>query len=57
MIKKLLIFSLLVIFANVYAVEEEFSPWDAWRKGYSFYEDGEKHKAKNQNAEALKKIS
>jgi len=55
MIKKLLIFSLLVIFANVYAVEEEFSPWDAWRKGYSFYEDGEKHKAKNQNAEALKK--
>lgn len=55
MIRIFFIFSMLVCSLYVHAEQDEFSPWDAWRKGYSLYEDGEKNKAKNQQPEALKK--
>ena len=34
--------------------EEEFSPWAAWRKGFSYFEKGERNKEKGKNSEALK---
>ena len=33
--------------------EEEFSPWAAWRKGFSYFEKGERNKEKGKNSEAL----
>ena len=33
--------------------EEEFSPWAAWRKGFSYFEKGERSREKGKNAEAL----
>jgi Flp pilus assembly protein TadD len=33
--------------------EEEFSPWAAWRKGFSYFEKGERSKDSGQNKEAL----
>jgi hypothetical protein len=33
--------------------EEEFSPWAAWRKGFSYFEKGEREKEKGNNSAAL----
>ena len=33
--------------------EEEFSPWEAWRKGFSYFEKGEQSREKGENKEAL----
>jgi len=33
--------------------EEEFSPWTAWRKGFGYYEKGERSREKGKNDEAL----
>ncbi|MCK4983103.1 MAG: tetratricopeptide repeat protein [Victivallaceae bacterium] len=33
--------------------EEEFSPWAAWRKGFSYFEKGERSREKGKNSEAL----
>jgi cytochrome c-type biogenesis protein CcmH/NrfG len=33
--------------------DEEFSPWAAWRKGFSYFEKGERNKEKGKNSEAL----
>ena len=33
--------------------EDEFSPWAAWRKGFSYFEKGERNKGKGKNSEAL----
>ena len=33
--------------------EEEFSPWAAWRKGFSYFEKGERSKEKGNDSEAL----
>ncbi len=37
----------------IHAQAEDFSPWDAWRKGYSFYERAEKAQARNEARQAL----
>jgi|GEM_PF-3592678 chromosome segregation ATPase len=37
----------------LHARGEGFSPWDAWRQGYSHYERGEKAKARNEAKPAL----
>ena len=34
--------------------EEEFSPWAAWRKGFSYFEKGERNQEKGKLSEALK---
>jgi Flp pilus assembly protein TadD len=33
--------------------EEEFSPWAAWRKGFSYFEEGEKCREKGEDSKAL----
>ncbi len=33
--------------------EEEFSPWAAWRKGFSYFEKGERSREKGKQSEAL----
>jgi Anaphase-promoting complex, cyclosome, subunit 3 len=33
--------------------EEEFSPWAAWRKGFSYFEKGERNQEKGKHKEAL----
>lgn len=34
--------------------EEEFSPWAAWRKGFSYFEQGERNREKGKHSDALK---
>ena len=40
--------------ALVFAEDDEFSPWEAWRQGFSNYEKGEQSKNRGNNEEALK---
>lgn len=40
--------------ALVFAEDDEFSPWEAWRQGFSNYEKGEQSKNRGDNDEALK---
>ncbi len=37
----------------LHAQNDDFSPWEAWRKGYSFYEEGEKFKKQSDSKKAL----
>ncbi|MHB9137873.1 MAG: hypothetical protein ACYC4Q_00545, partial [Victivallaceae bacterium] len=38
----------------IFAEDDEFSPWEAWRQGFSNYEKGEQNKNKGNSEEALK---
>ena len=40
--------------ALVFAEDDEFSPWEAWRQGFSNYEKGEQSKNRGNAEEALK---
>ncbi len=57
MLKKwiMILFMLLMVQTSlVLAEDDEFSPWEAWRQGFSNYEKGEQSKNRGNNEEALR---
>ncbi len=47
------VLTVLLCGTALHAQNDDFSPWEAWRKGYSFYEEGEKFKKQNDSKKAL----